>query len=75
MNQHYYIVHKTPKGWRTYLSFEFVTLAEAKSALERCGYIGVPRYDLAISRKMPASIGCGWTSLNTEDLVNIGDLA
>ena len=71
MQGYYYIVHKTPKGWRTYLSIAFVTVAEARSALWRCG----SRYDLGISRKMPASIGCGWTSLDRSDLVNIGDLA
>jgi len=68
---YYYIVHQTPKGWRTYLSIAFVTLAEAQSAFVR---VGSHRNDLRISRKMPASIGCGWTSLNTKDLVNTGDL-
>ena len=70
--QGYYIVHKTPKGWRTYTSIMYLTLNEAKSALYR---VERAQYNLAISRKMPKRIGCGWTSLDRNDLVNNGDLA
>lgn len=72
MQGYYYIVHKTPKGWRTYTSIMYLTLDEAKVALQR---VERAQYDLGISRKMPASIGRGWTSLDRNDLVNIGDLA
>ena len=72
MQGYYYIVHKTPTGWRTYLSIAFVTLAEAQSAFVR---VGSHRTDLRISCKTPASIGYGWTALDTKDLVKAGDLA
>lgn len=66
MNDGYYIVYKTHTGWRTYTSIMYLTLDEAKSALQR---VERGRDDLRISRKMPASIGYGWTALDRSDLL------
>lgn len=61
----YYLVTKTDRGWRLANAHSFATIDEAKAQAAT-----MTRVACRVSRRIPATVGHGWSALAESDLVD-----
>jgi hypothetical protein len=62
--QGFYVVAKSETGWKSIIGIRFSTLEEAIAARAK-----LTRTDARISNALPASVGCGWTALDSKHII------